>query len=115
MRRFDMDLKTFFAASADGFHRVAIDGHIFLNADRADQADENPDQNFRFVPSFSCGSCISWLIFLESRNHETHEPHEKEHETRISSLFQIRTNPPDPRSKTPVSVNRYAMKTANAI
>jgi len=119
MRRFDMDLKTFFAASADGFHRVAIDGHIFLNADRADQADENPDQNFRSVPSFSCssscGSCGSWFRLSKKINHETHEPHEKEHETRISSLFQIRTNPPDPRSKTPVSVNRYAMKTANAI
>jgi len=41
MRRFDMDLKFPFAASADGFHRVAIDGHILLNADWADQADEN--------------------------------------------------------------------------
>jgi len=34
-----MDLKFLFAASANGFHRVAMDRHIFLNADWADQAD----------------------------------------------------------------------------
>jgi len=52
-----------------------------LNADRADEADENRIRMFSDAPSFRV--FFVWLVwfvvrFLESRNHEAHEPREED-------------------------------------
>ena len=115
MRRFDMNLNFPCAASADGFHRVAIDGHIFLNADWADQADENPDQNFRSAPSFSCsfscGSCVSWFQ-LSKKLTTNYTNHTKKSRTDLKKIRSVLIRLIRPiRVQKNVSIHRYAMKT----
>ena len=93
-------------------------GHDFLNADWADQADENRIRIFKDLSrSFSC-SLFVWLVyfvvsFLESWNHETHETHEKEHETKIPFSFQIRMNPPDPPNPRSKCLDPFGSKNSS--